>query len=355
MPKPLSIVRVNLVAQAVETLTREIHAGRWPDLLPPERALGQLLQVSRTTVRATLAELERLRLIRRDAHGRPIAIPAGTRSPTAAIDSVVVLAPLGFEQLGRFELIWLDALRELLAAQGLPLRTHAAPKTFGETPQSALKQLTAQHPRALWVLLRSSEAMQRWFEAAGIGAVVAGSRHDEVRLPCVEIDVEAATRHAAHYLGSRGHHRLAFFVEPSPAAGVRRSEQAFLATAKRDGVAAEIIHHGAAREDFLRALHASLAAKSAPTGLLVERYTHALTALTHLLARGTRWPGPIALLSREDTATFAHTTPGLSAYRFDPLLYARKLARILLDLKSGAPRHGLAHSIEPKLIRRETA
>lgn len=92
-----------------------------------------------------------------------------------------------------------------------------------------------------------------------------------------------------------------------------------------------------------------------PTALLLDRSTHALSALTWLLREGVRWPGKTALLSREDSASLDHTTPAVSSYQFDPALFARKAARLLLAALSGGPLLGAEHRIQPKLIRRETA
>lgn len=351
---PLSIPRVSLAAHVVEAIERELAGSRWSGGLPSERELCGLLQVSRTTIRAALAELERRGHLRRGAQRRPEPAKSARGAKAVRHASVIVLAPLGFEQAGRFELIWLDALRERLAAQAVALQFMHRPRAFAARPQRLLADLTAQHPGAAWLLLRSSRAMQEWFAALRVPALVAGSRHEGVRLPCVEIDVEAAARHAAHYLMSRGHRHIAFFIEPSASAGPPRSEAAFR-DAGQAAESAAVVHHGPARAEFLRAFTRRFASDAPPTGLLIDRSTHALTALTWLLRKGGGWTGKIALLSRDDTASLDHTTPAISSYRFDPALFARKAARLLLSLLSGGPLFGSEHKVQPKLMRRETA
>lgn len=350
----LRIPRVSLASHVVEVIERELALGRWSGGLPSERELCGLLQVSRTTLRAALAELERRGHLRRGAQRRPEPAKRPRVAKTVRDARVIVLAPLGFEQAGRFELIWLDALRERLAAQGVALQFMHRPRVFAARSQRLLAGLTAQHPGAAWLLLRSSRAMQEWFAARRVPALVAGSRHEGVRLPCVETDVEAVARHAVHYLAARGHRRLAFFIEPSASAGPPRSEAAFR-DAGKIVEAAEVVRHGPTRAEFLRAFTRRLSSAVPPTGLLVDRSTHALTALTWLLREGARWPGKFALLSRDDSASLEHTTPAITSYRFDPALFARKAARLLLSLLSGGPLLGSEHKVQPRLMRRETA
>jgi len=351
---PLSIPRVSLASHVVEAIERELTAGRWGGGLPSERELCSLLQVSRTTVRAALAELERRGQLRRGERRRPEPSKRRRASGAARAAEVVVLAPIGMEQSGRFELLWLNALREQLAGQRVTLQFMHRPRAFGARPQRILAEITAQHPGAAWILLRSSRTMQEWFAAQRVPAIIAGSRHEGVRLPCVELDVEAVARHAAHYLVARGHRRIAFFIEPSASAGPMRSEAAFR-DAGKVAETAEVVRHAPTRAEFLRALTRRLASPAPPSGLLIDRSTHALTALTWLLRNGERWPGKFALLSRDDTASLEYTTPAISSYRFDAGLFARKATRLLLALLSGGPLLGAEHKVQPKLMRRETA
>lgn len=352
---PLTVPRVSLVAQTVATLARELALGRWRGGLPPERELCSLLQISRTTVRAALAELERRGGLRRGKRGRPE--PGEGSAPPDERPSetkVCLLTPLGFERMGRFEWIWRDALRERLAGHGVGLAIHVRPNVFGARSHRRLAELVAQNPDATWLLLRSSQALQQWFEAQRVPAVVAGSRHQDVHLPGIELDLTEVVRHAVAKLTAQGHRRLAFFLEPTPAAGQRLSEETFREASQRVA-SAHVIHHGPSRPEFLRAFSTCLSQPDAPTGLVVDRYTHALTALTWLLGRGVRWPGPIALISREDGASLGFSVPAITSYSFDPLLYARKAARLLLNVATGAPRLGRQHRVLPQLQRRETA
>ena len=51
--------RHSLVGQAVTYLNASIAAGQWRDWLPAERTLCEMLQVSRSTLRRALAQLQR--------------------------------------------------------------------------------------------------------------------------------------------------------------------------------------------------------------------------------------------------------------------------------------------------------
>ena len=69
--------RTSLVAQTVAALASHIERGAWREWLPPERTLCATLQISRTTLRVALKQLEARGLVA-SQHG------AGTRILAAA-------------------------------------------------------------------------------------------------------------------------------------------------------------------------------------------------------------------------------------------------------------------------------
>ena len=58
-PTPVLPRRLSLVAQTVQCLREGMSSGHWTERLPGERELSEQLQVSRRTLRAALAELQR--------------------------------------------------------------------------------------------------------------------------------------------------------------------------------------------------------------------------------------------------------------------------------------------------------
>ncbi len=87
--------RSSLVAQAAERLREGIHNGEWSQRLPSEVALCNRLQVSRRTLRAALAVLERESFIKvRYGKGRDICAPSKRRNrPVSHVIGVWYLPP----------------------------------------------------------------------------------------------------------------------------------------------------------------------------------------------------------------------------------------------------------------------
>jgi DNA-binding transcriptional MocR family regulator len=111
--------RTSLVAQTVKILREAIESGQWPQYLPGEFELTRLLHVSRVTLRAALAELERRKLIRGgQGRRREVIRKRRSQTPGSARKSVVLLSPVPLHQLPASTVFWMDKLREHLDSAG---------------------------------------------------------------------------------------------------------------------------------------------------------------------------------------------------------------------------------------------
>src|SRR5689334_10513541 len=92
--------RHSLVGQTVACLHAAIAAGQWREWLPAERTLCDMLQVSRSTLRRALAELQRDGAIRAE-HGAGNRILAGAGRVRGGLRShdVALLTPEPLERL----------------------------------------------------------------------------------------------------------------------------------------------------------------------------------------------------------------------------------------------------------------
>ena len=350
--------RLSLVSQAADILREQLAAGLWGGFLPGERVLCARLQVSRPTLRAALDTLRRegwlevlqgrRRRIRPPERGRR-AVPRSTR--------VGLLTPVPLHRMPPFTMFWVDELRERLGDEGFELTLHVSHAPGLAQPERWLQRLTSEAPSAAWVLFRSSEPIQQWFDARGLSAVIIGSRFPGIGLPSVDVDYRAACRHAAGVFLSRGRRRLALLLPEGGGAGDQASEAGFLEGCRgagRDAVAT-IVRHDESVAGICRRLDGLLAAAEPVTGLLVARSAHALTALSHFQRRGVRLPHDVSLISRDDDAFLDVVVPSVARYTCDAAAFARRVSRIVLQLARTGSAPARQTLMMPAFVKGETA
>ena len=327
--------RTSLVAQTCTILRECLTAGEWQGHLPGELELCRRLRVSRVTLRAALARLQEEGCIG-GGQGKRRAIiaqpsPAKSRRVKKP-DRVILLSPEPLAKLNSSKLLWMDELREHVAAQGLGMDFIVSAAASRPRPARVLAELTEQHPGAVWVLLRASPQKQRWFQDAKLPVVVAGSHYPGIALPCVDIDYHATCRHAAGRLLAKGCGRLGLVIPQEMMAGDRDSEAGFRSGAGAHPVV--VARHDGTPDGLCRSLDAMLR-ESPPQGFLVCHSTHAVTALSHLLRRGYKVPQQMLLIARDDDPFLEHVTPAPARYAMSPVTYARHVARLIGRLLDG--------------------
>lgn len=191
----------------VKALRESLLAGKWIEVLPPERELSEQLQVSRSTLRKALRILEEDGFIV-ISQGRPTLI---------TVPVSIGVQPIS-HRLRLFQTHLEDGLRDFTTERMLldiKYRLHAAGIECEEVnmaSQAARGQPSWKQPeiesdgaKVLNVLFGVDPASERWFfKHAPHATLLVGQGDPEFGLPSVDVDLEAIGTHIGSLAVQRG-------------------------------------------------------------------------------------------------------------------------------------------------------
>ena len=346
--------RLSLIDQLCAALRDGLARGDWPDWLPSELRLSADLRVGRNSLRAALRRLA-------DEGVVEIVPSQGTRNAGRVShqqdpDREVfgLLSPITLEQLRPRQALWVDELRGLLSETGEVLRFVHGPQFFRSNPSPALQRLVSHERCGCWILVRSTKAIQLWFARNRVPCVIAGSCHQGVDLPSVDLDYRAMCQHAATTLLQLGHRRIAFLTQVADAAGDLHSETGFMEGVQgflRAGAEGRVVHHEPERQGVAQCVRRLMQGARPPTALLINQSYHYLTVFSVLVQMGRRIPQDVSLICRDEDRFLAFLDPEPARYVEDPHQFARRLARIAAMLIRERPAKPPQMQIMPRLLR----
>lgn len=332
--------KVSLIDQTKAVLLEGMLQRRWQHALPGERILSRELRISRWTLRAALAELNRSGHLK-ISHGMPCAITPlalSQRFKPPHSRNVAILAPAPLSKLRLFVSLWVDELRVILNEHGIQLSIHESAKAYRRNSKPYLEELVGKHPHNDWLLLLSTQAMQEWFQQRDEFALVAGTRFDGIQLPAIDIASHAAGVHAAHTLLGLGHRQIVFFKPDLANAGVIATEAGLWEVISKTHIASASITVRSFSEgtaEICRTVDRVLAEPTRPTVFIGARAASMLTVFSHLMRLKMRIPQDISLLSFEWEPFLDLVVPRVAHYEISPTQLARQIARGFLRPRSG--------------------
>ncbi len=341
-------------SQLADLLRERLAAGEWGGKLPPERVLAGEFLVSRTTLRKALASLTKEKLIgpatttrgSRKIKNSTTLLPHGALRHVCILTPTLVGSPLLIEQLG--------VMREMLGRAGLTADVVEGVALIERSdPSSGLQRLLGRYPNSIWVLHKMPLAIQRWFAARSLPAMVFGSVFPEVMLPGVDVDFRAAAHHAAGICLARGCKQITLLVHRTMLAGDVRTVDAITEEMTRRGEAPpRIMRYDFNRMRLMDGLDREIVAKlDSCDALIIASHHHLLTALPHLLRRGVRIPEDLSMVYLSNDPSVERLSPLPIRYDAGPGLVRKLVAAIQTLAEGGTPKSSL---LVPKLLAGES-
>lgn len=328
--------RKTLVVQVAEILQKAIASGEWTDYLPGERRLCEMLQVSRSTLHATMLLLKRQGVVE-TSHGKQTwIVPKGKRLAHRAHSKIV--AALFTESLDALSPVWLMQILELqrhLQTAGFEFRPLFDPRFLWRGFRRRMEKLVQQSKAECWVLLGLNRKLQKWFMDHRVPSIIVGTAHEGIRLPSISIHGEEIGYHAAGKFRGLGHRNVAFLASDACFARDLAFGRGFLQGFKTHGVSDvtnRVIHHNGTVEGVKNSLVLLLQSKALPTGILVSNPIHALTVVGYLLEMGRKVPREISVICTDYDLMLAHAVPSIAGYDFDHASHTRRMVRLIVEL-----------------------
>lgn len=319
--------RCSLVAQTAESLRKGISAGVWQEVLPNERSLSEDLQVSRSTLRTALKELERGGWIKVKNRRWRIKKKPNKLDKGSGQRVVGVISTASSTGLSPSSLLVLDVIRRTLSQAGFAMKVHVDKACYSAKPAKALEKLVKENPSSVWVLLYSKGPLERWFVNKKLPCLVMGSSQPDIALPSIDADHRAVCHHAGALLLRKGHRQIALVLPREVFGGDADSESGLKELiANSEGTCLRVLRHDGSADHICALLDESLKQKNPPTAFVVARATHALTVFVHLLRLGKRIPEEVAVISRDDDPFMEAISPSITRYTNDADRYARRLS-----------------------------
>lgn len=336
-PDPIHFRRTTLVEQTARALRQALQDGALVTPLPGEYPLAARLGVSRPTLRAALAVLAREGLLARRQGRRTHLTATAAALPRTAPPRICVVSPLPRGLIFPDEHPVLMQLHTGAVAKGIGWEEVLDRRLAGPKPEAGLGELVQSRPGVCWILLASTEAMQRWFARSGLPVLVLGTCHAGVELPSIDLNYRALGWHAAGVMLKHGHRQLGLILPAEPLAGDLACRAGFAAYLAQSPTPANLIEvHARENPRDLRAkLERLLATKNRPTALFCLRQSHTLGSLLHLLETGRHVPADLSLLARDLHPLLEATIPDFAHYSRPTSQLVSRTLRLTQTLLSG--------------------
>jgi DNA-binding LacI/PurR family transcriptional regulator/DNA-binding transcriptional regulator YhcF (GntR family) len=339
--KNLAVPKRPLSAQTIEALRMAIYEGSLGPNLPPERDLAEQMDVSRPVLRDALATLEHEGLIVLRGRRRSVNTSNPTHIASNNIASVRLLSRHPLSMFDNKHIHLATFMSSWLLTHDLEFRIEVSSASFENAPQYQLAELLKRSPRSLWLLYRSTQVMQRWFQDHQIPCIVLGGLYGEITLPSIDRDYYALCRHAAGILRARGYPSVLVFCRDRILPGDQRSMKGFEGGWHRNNTidthSFRYATHDGSPESIVRVARSLWRSKNCPKAWFIFGSRHVITLLAWMASEGIRPGKDLHLISRDSAPYFESILGGIAHYRHNMEQFNKGLKRLVSRGIDGNP------------------
>jgi DNA-binding LacI/PurR family transcriptional regulator len=307
----------SLAGQSAESIRRQIEAGGLGPVLPGEYELARLLDVSRPTVRAALALLEKDGVVASSSQGMPRVVKRGWFGKSKAGPSVRFLLASPLHEMPAGYQAVMRQMRVRMASHGVQIAFQVSGAFRAKRPARMLAKEIMTAECDAWVVADATPEIEAWLEDKQVPCVCLGGSYDN-HLPRAGGDGNRAIRAAARSLLDLGHRRIVYPLHN--AYGVQMVAP-FRAVMEEYDVKWNDAFHAPHWKDhaanWYPLLERMFAAANPPTAFLTLGVSNLLPVLTWLGHHGLRVPEDVSIINMLDDPLLEFLYPPVTGYRLD--------------------------------------
>lgn len=326
-------LKSHLAERLRDAFRAEILRGRWSWRLPTERSLAQEFQVSRPTVHLALRTLQREGFVH-NQRGHPWTLVQRTRaiSHEPRRREVVMFRDQQFKHQAMLFTLLTELLIQKLHRIGLGFRAVYLSTHDMRYLSRTLAEFDAENKPSFYLLSSVPPMIHQWFANQKIGALILGSRTDDIALPAIDLDSTATVRHAVQYLIRRKHRRLALLNLPLTTVGAININNTFLKSCKEvsaEGIEGVIKNPRPRPHTIEMAVRRLFARSQPPTAVITTDLELTMGLYTTLGLLGFRIPRDVSIIVCEHWPIMDYLRPLSTCYRLSWQTAATRIVRII--------------------------
>lgn len=301
-------------------------------MLPGERSLSLLLQVSRPTMKAALDILRHDGVIEVRSRKSPRILQAALSVHSQKRRTVVILTGKRLHQHAVNVLSFIGKLQQTLSNGDFHLTIVDDPFLSQKKPGKFLEKVITDHNAVCYLLISVSEPVQTFLSKARLPAIVCGSLFPSVHLPSCDWNYPAMGRHAAGVFLSKGHQELCVVRPSIMKKGDWDGEAGFKSVVERHkGADLTVISNNGEAKALYSSVQNIFRGKGRPTAIFAPDPYDCITVLFALENLRLKVPEAVSIISI-DWANIFRPFPFRVASYSDSSRFVEKSAKLVLKL-----------------------